>query len=409
MSYLDTLLQGAAVEWKPLGEISEIYGGLTGKSKADFENGNAKYISYKNIFFNIDVKYDILETVKISESENQHKVKYGDVLFTGSSETSEEVGMSSAVTTNVDEPVYLNSFSFGVRFNEEIKLIPEFSKYLFRSEFMRKEISKTASGVTRYNVSKTRFKRLNIPIPPLPVQKEIVRILDTFTELTAELTARKKQYIFYREQLFSFDVEEVQHLPMGDESIGKFIRGGGLQKKDFTETGVGCIHYGQIYTYYGTYTDKTKSFVSGEFAKKARMAKHGDLVIATTSETDEDVCKAVAWLGDEKIAVSSDACFFTHCLNPKYVAYFFQTEQFQKQKRPFITGTKVRRVNADDIAKIKIPVPSPEEQKRIVTILDKFDILTTSISEGLPKEIELRKKQYEYYRDLLLTFPKENV
>jgi len=412
MSYLDKLLEGVEVEWKTLGEISEIYGGLTGKGKSDFENGNAKYITYKNIFFNLMVKPDILELVKISEFETQHEVKYGDVLFTGSSETAEEVGMSCAVTTNFDEPVYLNSFSFGVRFNEEIQLIPEFSKYLFRSKFMRTEISKTASGVTRFNVSKSRFKKLFIPIPPLPVQAEIVRILDTFTELTAELTteltARKKQYNYFREELLSFKEKDVQHLPMGDDSIGKFIRGGGLQKKDFTETGVGCIHYGQIYTYYGTYTTKTKSFVSEEFAKKARMAKYGDLVIATTSENDEDVCKAVAWLGDEEIAVSSDACFYTHSLNPKYVAYFFQTEQFQKQKRPFITGTKVRRVNADDLAKIIIPIPSLEEQVRIVSILDKFDILTTSISDGLPKEIELRKKQYEYYRDMLLTFPKDN-
>lgn len=247
----------------------------------------------------------------------------------------------------------------------------------------------------------------------LEIQKEIVRILDTLAELTAELTteltARKKQYNYYLDNLFNFEEEEVQHFPMGDDNIGKFIRGSGLQKKDFTETGVGCIHYGQIYTYYGTYTNKTKTFVSEEFAKKSRRAKYGDLVIATTSENDEDVCKAVAWLGDEEIAVSSDACFYTHNLNPKYVAYFFQTEQFQKQKRPFITGTKVRRVNADDLSKIKIPIPPIEEQERIVTILDKFDTLTTSISEGLPKEIELRRKQYEYYRDMLLTFPKDNL
>ncbi len=96
-------------------------------------------------------------------------------------------------------------------------------------------------------------------------------------------------------------------------------------------------------------------------------------------------------------------------MNPKYVAYFFQTEQFQKQKRSFITGTKVRRVNADDLAKIKIPVPSKEEQERVATILEKFDTLTNSISEGLPKEIELRQKQYEYYRDLLLAFPQDNL
>jgi len=188
--------------------------------------------------------------------------------------------------------------------------------------------------------------------------------------------------------------------------VGSFTRGGGLQKKDLAESGVGCIHYGQIYTHYGTYARTTKSFVSEEFAKKARMAKPGDLVIATTSENDEDVCKAVAWLGDEDIAVSSDACFYSHKLNPKFVSYFFQTEQFQKQKRPYITGTKVRRVNADSLAKILIPVPTAEEQDRVVNILDKFNTLTASLSEGLPREIKLRQQQYEYYRDLLLSFPK---
>lgn len=130
------------------------------------------------------------------------------------------------------------------------------------------------------------------------------------------------------------------------------------------------------------------------------------MIIATTSENDEDVCKAVAWLGSEDIAVSSDACIYKHNLNPKYVSYFFQTEQFQNQKRQYITGAKVRRVNADNLSKILIPVPSMEIQERIVSILDKFDTLTNSITEGLPREIELRQKQYEYYRDLLFSFPK---
>lgn len=191
--------------------------------------------------------------------------------------------------------------------------------------------------------------------------------------------------------------------------LGEFIRGSGLQKSDFTESGIGCIHYGQIHTYYGTYADETITFVSEEFAKKARKAKTGDLVIATTSEDDKDVCKAVAWLGKDEVAVSSDACFFRHNLSPKYVAYFFQTEQFQKQKQPFITGTKVRRVNADKLAKIKIPVPPLEEQERIVGILDKFDMLVNDISTGLPAEIKMRQQQYEYYRDLLLTFPPNNL
>jgi type I restriction enzyme, S subunit len=190
------------------------------------------------------------------------------------------------------------------------------------------------------------------------------------------------------------------------EDVGEFIRGGELQKKDFTETGVGCIHYGKIYTHYGMFTEKTKTYISQEFFKKSRKAKKDDLIIATTSENDEDVCKAVAWLGHEEIAVSSDACIYRHNFNPKYVSCFFQTEQFQKQKKQYITGTKVRRVNADNLAKILIPMPSQQEQTHIAAILDKFDALTSSISEGLPREIELRQQQYEYYRDLLLSFSK---
>ena len=198
-------------------------------------------------------------------------------------------------------------------------------------------------------------------------------------------------------------------MPWVIQGLGYSRAAGDCKKNDFVDRGFPCIHYGQIYTHYGTFADKTKSFVTEDFAKKARKAKSGDLVIATTSENDDDVCKAVAWLGAEDVAVSSDACFYTHNLNPKYVSYFFQTEQFQKQKRVHITGTKVRRVNADDLAKILIPIPFPNnpekslaEQARIVAILDKFDTLTTSLAEGLPREIALRKRQYEHYRNLLL-------
>jgi len=212
--YRDKLLTFAdgSVEWKPLGEVAQFYGGLSGKNKTDFENGNAKYISYKNIFGNIAIRFDILESVKISASENQHEVKYGDILFTGSSETADEAGISSAVTTKLEEKVYLNSFSFGVRFNNDIQIIPEFSKYLFRNQFMRSEIAKTASGVTRFNISKTRFKKILIPIPPLAEQERIVAILDKFDTITnsisdglpREIALRRQQYEYYRELLLSF-------------------------------------------------------------------------------------------------------------------------------------------------------------------------------------------------------------
>jgi len=182
------------------------------------------------------------------------------------------------------------------------------------------------------------------------------------------------------------------------------IRGNGLQKKDFVEKGVGCIHYGQIYTHYGTHTDKTKSFVSDELAKKLRKAQKGDLVIATTSENIEDVCKAVAWLGEEDIAIGGHSVVFKHNQNPKYIAYYFQTNQFFDQKKKYARGTKVIEISSKHLEKIKIPIPPLSEQKRIVSILDKFDSLVNDISIGLPAELNARRKQYEYYRNKLLTF-----
>src|SRR5690606_18854122 len=123
----------------------------------------------------------------------------------------------------------------------------------------------------------------------------------------------------------------VEHRALGE--IGQFVRGSGIQKADFVESGVGCIHYGQIHTHYGTWATETKSFVRRELAARTRRAKPGDLVVATTSEDDEAVGKAVAWLGSNEVAVSTDAFIYRHSLDPKYVAYFFQTEQFHAQKR----------------------------------------------------------------------------
>lgn len=196
----------------PLENIADIYSGLSGKTKADFGTGTGYFITYKNIYDHIEVRFDILERVRIEEGENQHEVRFGDVLFTASSETAEEVGMSAVVTVHFKEQVYLNSFSFGVRFNNNVKLMPEFSKFLFRAPIIRRQIFKTASGVTRFNVSKKRFKKILIPIPPLSEQQRIVSILDKFDTLTnsiseglpKEIELRRKQYEYYRDALLSF-------------------------------------------------------------------------------------------------------------------------------------------------------------------------------------------------------------
>ena len=272
------------------------------------------------------------------------------------------------------------------------------------------EKKKQVAGIPALNTKP--LMQLLIPVPPIEVQEEIVRVLDSF----AELEARRRQYAYYRDQLLTFNKPEIQRerdllsksvkwLALGD--IGCFMRGSSFQKKDFRDKGVPCIHYGQIYTYYQLAASSTKSFLDEQTAFGKRCAHFGDLIIATTSENEEDVCKAMVWLGDTNVIVSNDACIFRHNLNPKYVAYFFSTKFFQEQKRSFITGTKVLRVSPKSLEKIKIPVPPLSEQQRIVDILDKFDALVNDISKGLPAEIEARRKQYEYYRDKLLTFKKK--
>ena len=190
----------------------------------------------------------------------------------------------------------------------------------------------------------------------------------------------------------------VEYVPLS--SIGTIKRGNGLQKKDFVKTGVGCIHYGQIYTKFGLFADKTLTFVDEELASHLLKVEKGDLVIACTSENVEDVCKAVAWLGDETITTGGHSCVLHHNQNPKYVAYFFQSESFQSQKKKYAYGTKVIDIKPDSIGKIEIPVPPMPVQEEIVRILDNF----TELQAELQAELQKRKLQYSYYRDNLLSF-----
>ncbi len=195
-----------------MGDIGTIFGGLTGKSKDDFANGNARYASYVNVFKNIALNIRADDFVKITPSESQRTLRHGDIVFTGSSETPDEVAMSSVVTALVNEPIYLNSFCIGYRLNDPEILAPEFSKHLFRSDAIRSQLIRTASGVTRFNVSKARLAKVKIPIPEMVEQKRIAAILDRFDSLVsdisfglpAEIKARRQQYEHYRDKLLSF-------------------------------------------------------------------------------------------------------------------------------------------------------------------------------------------------------------
>ena len=191
---------------------------------------------------------------------------------------------------------------------------------------------------------------------------------------------------------------------LGD--IATITRGGKFQKKNFRVEGKPCIHYGQIYTKYGLSTERSISFVSDEVYSKSKKASRGDIVMAVTSENIEDVCKCVVWQGDEDAAVSGHTAIVHHNQIAKYLAYYFNTQDFFEQKKRLVHGTKVIEVTPSSLENILILLPSLEEQARIVSILDRFDALCNDLSEGLPAEIEARQKQYEYYRDKLLGFIK---
>lgn len=188
--------------------------------------------------------------------------------------------------------------------------------------------------------------------------------------------------------------------PLGE--VGQFIRGNGLQKSDLSTEGFPAVHYGQIHTAYGIWTQATKSFTHPDNAAKLRRAKPGDLLIATTSEDDAAVAKATAWIGDGEVALSGDAYIFRHSLDPKFVSYFFQSERFQEQKKRFITGTKVRRVTGDALARIRIPVPPLQVQREIARVLDRFTGRLGELEVGLSAEASRRTDQYAYYRQRLL-------
>ena len=172
-------LPGFSDEWKEvkLGSLGKTYNGLTGKTKEDFGEGKP-FITYMNIFSNPKINISNFEYVKMGVNENQNKAIYGDIFFTVSSETPNEVGMASVLLDEIND-LYLNSFCFGFRLNDFKNLLPEFSSYLFRNDLFRKDVYKLAQGSTRFNLSKLELMKIKIKLPSLSEQTAIAEILAT--------------------------------------------------------------------------------------------------------------------------------------------------------------------------------------------------------------------------------------
>lgn len=389
-----------AVEWKSLEELGVFYGGLSGKSKDDFQDGNAKFVTYMNVYSNMSLDFTIADMVKVGEYEKQNSIKYGDILFTGSSETPDDCGMSCVVTNHINEPIYLNSFCFGFRFYEVEKFEPNFLKHYFRCIAIRKAISLTASGVTRFNVSKKRFGKIQIPLLVVSKQQEIVSQLDTFTtlisNLESELDMRRKQYEHYRNQLLDFEgVEGVEWKETKDICI-KICSGGTplTSNQDYYNGTVPWLRTQEVDWGY-VYDTKIKITREAINNSSAKMIPADCVIIAMYGATAAKCCI-------NKIPLSTNqACCNLEVNNElalyKFVYYWF-CKEYAKLKA--MGEGSQNNISGNKIKGYLIPVPPKQTQQQIVEKLDAFEQLIQS----LETEIKLRKQQYEYYREKLLTF-----
>lgn len=201
--------------------------------------------------------------------------------------------------------------------------------------------------------------------------------------------------------------EGVAFRPLGE--IGDLIRGRRFTKSDYVDVGLGSIHYGEVYTSYGTWANQVHSYVRPELRDRLRLARYGDLIIAATGESLEEVGKAVAWLGDEEIAIHDDCYIFRHTLDPKFVAYFFQSSSFHVQKARYATESKLARIPRSGLERVRMPEPPMPVQQAIVDLLTEMERLEAELRAELEAELKARRKQYEYYRDLLLTLPEQSA
>lgn len=281
--------------------------------------------------------------------------------------------------------------------------------YLFAN--FKDYINQKSYKATAASIRKPMLLDFPIVVPSLSEQERIVGILDTFTSsienLKAQISLRRKQYDWFLDKLYYASkadilegVSKERVVAKTFDEIGTFTRGRRFVRTDIVAEGVPCIHYGDMYTYYGVWADITPTHLTKEKSVKLRFAQKGDVIIVGAGENDLDIGVGVAWLGEEDVVIH-DACYiFRHNQNPKYLSYFMRSRNYHMQIRMGVVDGKICSISAKELGRTLIAVPSLEEQARIVSILDTFE---ASIN-NLEAQLQAREKQYEYYRNKLLTF-----
>lgn len=406
MSKLNELIQELCpngVEYKALGEICE-YVDYRGKTPRKTDSG-VFLVTAKNIrkgYIDYKSSQEYIAAEDYDKVMRRGYVKLGDILIT----TEAPCGNVALVDR---EDIALAQRVIKYRCDEKIINCHFLLYALLGTEFQTKLI-KTATGGTVKGIKGSKLHTLNVPVPPLEVQCEIVHILDCFTllttELIAELTARKKQYSYYRDTLLSFD-NTVKKVKLKDIAVNIY-RGAGIKREEVTETGIPCVRYGEIYTTYNTWFDACVSHTKLEYVSNPKYFEYGDILFAITGESVEDIAKSVAYIGNEKCLAGGDIAVLKHNQEPRYLAHVLSTYEARKQKSKGKIKSKVVHSSVPAIEDIEIPLPSIEVQRRYADVLDNFERICNDLNIGLPAEIEARQKQYEYYRDKLLDF-KEKI
>ena len=386
LPYLERLLEGEEVEWKTLGEVAEFKRGQT--------------ITQKTAQAGV---YPVI-------SGGQQPAYYIDQYNrTGQTITVAGSGAYAGFIMFWNEPIFVSD-AFSIKANEEV-LLPRYVFHFLLNK--QSSIFNLKKGVGVPHVYAKDLAVFSIPIPPLRVQARIVEILDKFTqlekELAAELEARKKQYAYYRDQLLNFSQYPPLNVNIEWRTLGEVcenICSGGTPSTKKEQYYQGTIPWlrTQDIDWREVYDTEIKITEEAIANSSAKLIPTNCVIVAMYGATAAKACinkiplttnQACCNLQvDEKVA------------HYKYV-YYWITNEYERLKAQ---GEGCQgNLNAKKIKSYKIPIPPLSEQHRIVDILDRFDTLINSISEGLPKEIALRRKQYEYYRDALLNFPRAEV
>ena len=394
MKYIDELLKGHEVVWKELGEVFSLVTDFTAAGSFASNAANVQYKqekSFAQLVRTTDLKSKFKNTDKFVYVD-EHAYEYlWRVNLNEECLVLSNVGNCGEVYYIIPEvlPYAHNVLGPNALLLRTTLGMNKFFYYWFLNSSFQNELGKITSNTGQTKFNKTNLKKILIPLPPLSVQEEIVRILDKFTTLEAELDCRKRQYEYYRNQLLSFDMlnrggQRLNNINVKSlEEVVEIKRGRRLVRKELSGT--------------GRYAVFQNSMTPLGYFDNSNVDGDSTFIISAGAAGEIGYSSVDFWAADDiyYFIPSTMVC-------SKYLYYFLLT------KRSAIKGqvrrASVPRLAKSAFAKIQIPIPSLTEQHRIVSILDKFDTLVNSISEGLPKEIELRRKQYEYYREQLLSF-----